>query len=61
MRTNHRAQRMYRSLGFREVDLRSDEFERLANLVGGVDDDVIVMRLNGAGLKPQSRYEVHLA
>ncbi|HUF53391.1 MAG TPA: N-acetyltransferase [Dehalococcoidia bacterium] len=59
MRVNERAQAMYRSLGFAEAMLPDDDLERLKNLVGGMDDDVIVMRLPRAPA-PQERYEVRL-
>lgn len=61
MRTNHRAQRMYRSIGFDEVTLADDERARLEHLVGGMDDDTIIMQLAADELQPQERYEVRLA
>jgi ribosomal protein S18 acetylase RimI-like enzyme len=51
MKNNERAQRAYRAVGFAPVDLPAAERARLAELVGGIDDGVIVMQLAAGDLR----------
>ncbi|MEX1195626.1 MAG: N-acetyltransferase [Dehalococcoidia bacterium] len=60
MPTNLRAQRMYRALGFVEAGLASEERARLGDLVGGFDEDGIVMRLAGEALHSRGGHEVQI-
>ena len=55
MRTNPRAQKMYRSIGFAEVTLPAEDFAKLDRLVGGIDNDVIIMRAESAVLTSPGR------
>ena len=61
MPANLRAQRMYRALGFVEAGLAGAERKRLAGLVGGLDDDGIIMRLAGESLPTQGGYRVQIS
>lgn len=60
MPTNARAQRMYRALGFVEAKLETPERRRLHDLVGGFDDDGIILRLAGEALRLDDRHDVHI-
>ncbi len=60
MPANLRAQRMYRALGFVETGLAGAERKRLAGLVGGFDDDGIIMRLAGESLQAQGGHRVQI-
>jgi diamine N-acetyltransferase len=60
MPTNMRAQRMYRALGFIDGELDAPERKRLHDLVGGFDDDGIILRLAGEPLRSDHRHDVHI-
>ncbi len=44
-RTNERAQRSYRAIGFVEVDLDASDRTKLRKLDGGFPDDAVIMRV----------------
>ena len=60
MPTNERAQRVYRAIGFVEADLAHAERKRLADCVGGFDEDGIIMQLAGSSLHIHDGYEVRI-
>ena len=60
MPTNARAQRVYGAIGFVEANLPHAERERLAGLVGGFDEDGIIMRLAGSALLVSDGREVRI-
>ena len=49
MPANARAQRAYRAAGFDRVTLSDEEFARLSALVGGLDDDAVIMQFRDPG------------
>lgn len=60
MPTNERARRVYRAIGFVEADLPHVERKRLADRVGGLDGDGIIMRLTESSLQICGGYEVRI-
>lgn len=49
-RTNERAQRSYRAIGFAEVELNASDRMRLYELDGGFPDDAVVMQVQSTTL-----------
>ena len=56
-RSNERAQRSYRAIGFSEIPLATSERAKLHALDGGFPEDSVIMRVESTGLRAPASVE----